>query len=186
MEDVVDRPPQRPGTRPASAGSGVNGGPCSVGVDLAIFLTSRRWPSVNFGGRPPWDFGSRRTIRTSRRPSSSSKSSTRTRSATRPSPARWNGAATPRRSGGTRLTRRDLHIILICNQGYQSTLTAATLRQLGLIHATDLDGGFTASAAAGLPVIALGSDLRCVRSAVTQGESRKALQTAVNRPVPTP
>ena len=52
------------------------------------------------------------------------------------------------------ITRRDLHIILICHQGYQSSLAAATLQQLGLIHATDLDGGFTAWAAAGLPVIA--------------------------------
>ena len=52
------------------------------------------------------------------------------------------------------ITRPDLRIILICNQGYQSTLAAATLQQLGLIHATDLDGGFTAWAAAGLPVIA--------------------------------
>ena len=39
-------------------------------------------------------------------------------------------------------------------QGYQSSLAAAALQQLGLIHATDLDGGFTAWAAAGLPVIA--------------------------------
>jgi len=52
------------------------------------------------------------------------------------------------------ITRRDLRIILICDQGYQSTLAAATLQQLGLIHATDLDGGFRAWAAAGLPVIA--------------------------------
>ena len=52
------------------------------------------------------------------------------------------------------ITRRDLHIILVCQQGYQSSLAAATLQQLGLIHATDLDGGFTAWAAAGLPVIA--------------------------------
>jgi rhodanese-related sulfurtransferase len=52
------------------------------------------------------------------------------------------------------ITRRDLRIILICDQGYQSTLAAATLQQLGLINATDLDGGFTAWAAAGLPVIA--------------------------------
>ncbi len=52
------------------------------------------------------------------------------------------------------ITRRDLHIILICQQGYQSSLAAATLQQLGLIGATDLDGGFTAWAAAGLPVIA--------------------------------
>jgi rhodanese-related sulfurtransferase len=50
------------------------------------------------------------------------------------------------------ITGRDLRIILICDQGYQSSLAAATLQQLGLIHATDLDGGFTAWAAAGLPV----------------------------------
>ena len=49
---------------------------------------------------------------------------------------------------------RDLRIILVCDQGYQSSLAAATLHQFGLIHATDLDGGFTAWAAAGLPVIA--------------------------------
>jgi rhodanese-related sulfurtransferase len=52
------------------------------------------------------------------------------------------------------ITSRDLHIILICQQGYQSSLAAATLQLLGLIHATDLDGGFTAWTAAGLPVIA--------------------------------
>ena len=51
------------------------------------------------------------------------------------------------------IARRNLHIILICHQGYQSSLAAAILQQLGLIHATDLDGGFTAWAAAGLPVI---------------------------------
>ena len=52
------------------------------------------------------------------------------------------------------INRRDLRIILICNQGYQSSLAAATLQHLGLIYATDLDGGFTAWAAVGLPVIA--------------------------------
>jgi rhodanese-related sulfurtransferase len=51
------------------------------------------------------------------------------------------------------ITSRDVRIILICDQGYQSSLAAATLQQLGLAHATDLDGGFTAWAAAGLPVI---------------------------------
>ena len=51
-------------------------------------------------------------------------------------------------------THRDLPIILICHQGYQSSLAAATLQRLGLIHATDLAGGFTAWTAAGLPVIA--------------------------------
>ena len=52
------------------------------------------------------------------------------------------------------LAGRDLRIILVCDQGYQSSLAAATLHQFGLIHATDLDGEFTAWAAAGLPVIA--------------------------------
>jgi rhodanese-related sulfurtransferase len=50
-----------------------------------------------------------------------------------------------------------VRIILVCNQGYQSSLAAATLQKLGLIHATDLDGGFTAWAAAGLPVIGPGA-----------------------------
>jgi rhodanese-related sulfurtransferase len=51
------------------------------------------------------------------------------------------------------ITRRDVRIILICDQGYQSSLAAATLQELGLTHATDLDGGFTAWTAADLPVI---------------------------------
>jgi rhodanese-related sulfurtransferase len=51
------------------------------------------------------------------------------------------------------ITRRDLRIILICEQGYQSSLAAANLQLLGLSYATDLDGGFAAWAAAGLPVI---------------------------------
>jgi rhodanese-related sulfurtransferase len=52
------------------------------------------------------------------------------------------------------ITGRDLHIILICQQGYQSSLATATLQQLSLTHATDLNGGFTAWATAGLPMIA--------------------------------
>ena len=43
-------------------------------------------------------------------------------------------------------------VILMCNEGYQSSLAAATLQQLGLRRATDLDGGFEAWVAAGLPV----------------------------------
>jgi len=46
----------------------------------------------------------------------------------------------------------DAHVILICNDGYQSSLAAATLQQLGFTAATDLDGGFQAWRAAGLPV----------------------------------
>ena len=42
-------------------------------------------------------------------------------------------------------------VILMCDEGYQSSLAAATLRDLG-VEATDLDGGFQAWRAAGLPV----------------------------------
>ena len=43
-------------------------------------------------------------------------------------------------------------IILVCHEGYQSSLAAATLRDLGFERATDLIGGFVAWRAAGLPV----------------------------------
>jgi rhodanese-related sulfurtransferase len=42
--------------------------------------------------------------------------------------------------------------IVMCDEGYQSSLAAATLQQLGLEGATDLDGGFQAWRSAGLPV----------------------------------
>jgi rhodanese-related sulfurtransferase len=44
------------------------------------------------------------------------------------------------------------HVILMCDEGYQSSLAAATLQQLGFERATDLSGGFQAWRAAGLPV----------------------------------
>ncbi len=40
----------------------------------------------------------------------------------------------------------DRIIVLVCNEGYSSSLAAATLRALGLHHATDLDGGYQAIA----------------------------------------
>jgi rhodanese-related sulfurtransferase len=43
-------------------------------------------------------------------------------------------------------------VILLCDEGYQSSLAAATLEQLGFTHATDVDGGFQAWRQAGLPV----------------------------------
>jgi rhodanese-related sulfurtransferase len=47
----------------------------------------------------------------------------------------------------------DRQFILVCDEGYQSSLAAATLHDLGLRNATDLDGGFQAWRAAGLPVV---------------------------------
>ena len=46
----------------------------------------------------------------------------------------------------------DQTIIIFCTEGYASSLAAAALQEVGLVNATDLEGGFTAWAAAGLPV----------------------------------
>jgi rhodanese-related sulfurtransferase len=51
-----------------------------------------------------------------------------------------------------RLADVDRRLVLMCNEGYQSSLAAATLRDIGLARATDLVGGFQAWRAAGLPV----------------------------------
>lgn len=46
----------------------------------------------------------------------------------------------------------DLRMIVMCSQGYASSLAAVSLQDLGLRHATDLAGGFLAWSRAGLPV----------------------------------
>jgi rhodanese-related sulfurtransferase len=46
----------------------------------------------------------------------------------------------------------DTRVILLCNEGYSSSLAAATLKELGLVNVTDVIGGFQAWKAAGLPV----------------------------------
>lgn len=38
----------------------------------------------------------------------------------------------------------DRRIVLVCNEGYSSSLAAATLRRLGVTRATDLVGGYQA------------------------------------------
>jgi rhodanese-related sulfurtransferase len=43
-------------------------------------------------------------------------------------------------------------VIVMCDEGYQSSLVAATLQQLGFVSATDLVGGYQAWRAADLPV----------------------------------
>ena len=49
-----------------------------------------------------------------------------------------------------RLAGKDL--IVMCAEGYSSSLAAATLQQIGLARATDMIGGFAAWRDAGLPV----------------------------------
>ena len=51
-----------------------------------------------------------------------------------------------------RIPGREAEVIVMCNEGYQSSLAAATLQDLGFGRATDLVGGFQAWRAAGLPV----------------------------------
>ena len=45
----------------------------------------------------------------------------------------------------------DLRPIVICNEGYTSSLAAAALQDLGLFRATDVIGGYQAWRAVGLP-----------------------------------
>ncbi len=46
----------------------------------------------------------------------------------------------------------EVPVIVICSEGYTSSLAAASLRELG-VDATDIDGGFHAWVAAGLPAV---------------------------------
>jgi rhodanese-related sulfurtransferase len=52
----------------------------------------------------------------------------------------------------SRLSDPAHHVVLICADGYSSSLAAATLQDLGFTHATDIVGGISAWAAAGLPL----------------------------------
>jgi rhodanese-related sulfurtransferase len=47
-----------------------------------------------------------------------------------------------------------VRVIVICAEGYSSSLAAASLHELGLRNATDVVGGFEAWVAAGLPTTA--------------------------------
>ena len=57
-------------------------------------------------------------------------------------------------------TGHDVQIIVLCRQGYSSSLAAASLRAIGLHRATDLAGGVEAWLAAGLPTTTERADIR--------------------------
>src|SRR5262245_50980253 len=44
--------------------------------------------------------------------------------------------------------RADRRVVIVCNEGYSSTLAASTLLDVGLVAVTDLDGGYQAWRAA--------------------------------------
>jgi rhodanese-related sulfurtransferase len=50
----------------------------------------------------------------------------------------------------------DRELVVFCNDGYSSSLAAATLGELGFERATDLEGGFRGWRAAGLPTAEAG------------------------------
>ena len=58
----------------------------------------------------------------------------------------------PRSEARLALAAYDLQVVVVCNEGYASSLAAGSLQQLGLSRATDLVGGFRAWRAAGLPL----------------------------------
>lgn len=51
-----------------------------------------------------------------------------------------------------RIANLEAVLIIVCQQGYQSSLAAGNLHDLGFARATDLEGGFEAWKAAGLPL----------------------------------
>jgi rhodanese-related sulfurtransferase len=57
-------------------------------------------------------------------------------------------------------TGYDLEVVVVCRQGYSSSLAAASLRAIGLHRATDLDGGVEAWLDAGLPMSSVPADVR--------------------------
>jgi rhodanese-related sulfurtransferase len=57
-----------------------------------------------------------------------------------------SGVAIPEASG------YDVEVVVICRQGYSSSLAARSLRDAGLLRATDVVGGVEAWLEAGLPV----------------------------------
>jgi rhodanese-related sulfurtransferase len=48
---------------------------------------------------------------------------------------------------------RDLYVIIICQEGYSSSLAAASLQDIGLHRATDVVGGFERWCDDGLPTV---------------------------------
>jgi rhodanese-related sulfurtransferase/GNAT superfamily N-acetyltransferase len=49
----------------------------------------------------------------------------------------------------------DARVIVVCQEGYSSSLSAAWLRDLGMRNVADVEGGFDAWRDAGLPIVAL-------------------------------
>jgi rhodanese-related sulfurtransferase len=60
----------------------------------------------------------------------------------------------PRSAARLPIAGYDVQVIVICSEGYTSSLAGAALQDLGILRATDVAGGFRAWQASGLPVTA--------------------------------
>jgi rhodanese-related sulfurtransferase len=56
------------------------------------------------------------------------------------------------------ITDHDSRVIVVCQEGYSSSLSAAWLRDLGMRRVADIEGGFEAWRDAGLPIVPLDAD----------------------------
>lgn len=63
----------------------------------------------------------------------------------------------PRSSWRLAQAGADVQVVVVCSEGYTSSLAAAALQRLGVRRATDVAGGYRAWRAAGLPVVSGGS-----------------------------
>jgi rhodanese-related sulfurtransferase len=65
------------------------------------------------------------------------------------------------------ITSHDQLLVVVCNEGFSSSLAAKSLQDLGFFRATDLIGGVLGWTVAGLPVVSPEGDERGVRPDVT-------------------
>lgn len=65
----------------------------------------------------------------------------------------------PRSEARLHIAAYDLRVLVLCQEGYTSSLAAAALQRLGVSRATDIVGGFAAWSAAGLTVAGLAPSL---------------------------
>jgi rhodanese-related sulfurtransferase len=95
----------------------------------------------------------------------------------------------PRSEARLALAAYDLRVIVLCQEGYTSSLAASALQQLGITGATDVVGGFAAWRAAGLPVapapgpFAQARLRRTIRRVARAARSAAATPTAATRSV---
>lgn len=75
------------------------------------------------------------------------------------------------------LADRDQVVVVVCSAGYASSLAAAALQRVGLIHATDMIGGFLAWRRAGLPVETAARPLRVISTAASVAPARPRSDT---------